>query len=169
MRKNLRDIQRSQAAYTHSLVGQAVPVRGVLQSLHAVLEPLPPQADARWLSHANQVQQVRTKFQHRDVIIEAQTILWLNRIWWQSTSSATAAIATGSVGNDDPSQSLLDATQPSVILPARVLTVPRSAGNLSAGLSTSTALSFAVPQAQLRDAVNGSRWQKDTNEAGHES
>lgn len=91
VRENVRDEFRIEAAHPHTQQRKAVPVRGLFQGLHPVLESLPSQAHARRLSDANKVREMRTILQHGNVIVEAQTFLRLNDA--DRTSRSNAAIA----------------------------------------------------------------------------
>ena len=74
---------------------QAIPLRGLLQELHPVLEFMSAQTDARQLSHADQVSQVWSGLQHSHLIVQASPLLRLNtqslftrrwQWWWKQWS-----------------------------------------------------------------------------------
>lgn len=112
---------------------------------------------------------MRPEFQYRDVIVEAQALLRLNRIGCQPLEQSKPAPAvTDPVRDDDAAQPLLDAAQPPVF-PAGLLALPGTAGHLPAFVRSGTALSFIVPQAQLRDAVYGHGGQKNADKTEHDA
>lgn len=79
----------------------------LVPGLHAVLEPVPPQTDARGLPHADQVCEVWSVLQYCHVTLKAQTILRfhddIRRRRRSSSIPASPSLASKSCLRHDPS------------------------------------------------------------------
>lgn len=75
VRKDFCDVQWSEATHAHPQQHQAIHLRGVLEVLHAVLQPVSAQADARKLPHPTQVCHVWSDVLHGDLTEQAPPLL----------------------------------------------------------------------------------------------
>lgn len=71
VRQDVRDQLRAEAAHPHSQQRETVPVRGLLQGVHPVLQSMPAQTHARRLPYADQVREMRPVVQHGHLLVQA--------------------------------------------------------------------------------------------------